>query len=766
VFSVSQLITKYIAMRIFNSFILVLITIVSISCNQEIDPNNDPRFDGNRLMAKVLDSLNNIADPNTNYYLSGRRAAQMMEKSHSYTNPSDIINWETKYCFELLNAGNVEECIKSLTAMVNKYPGGGEAALADPEFKKVFDLLAVAYLRMGENDNCIANHNSASCIVPLQPKAFHKNTKGSLTAIEFYTQILRKYPNDYQSKWLMNIAYMTLGKYPTEVPKAHFIDFAALDESVKGFVPLENLAIELGVDVNGLAGAAIIEDFNNDGFMDIFCSSYGLFDDPNLFMSDGNGGYNDETAKAMLTGISGGLNAKQADFNNDGFIDILVLRGAWLDKGGEWPNSLLRNNGDGTFSDITFSAGMKNAYPTETASWADVNNDGLLDVFIANENNDQNQFPCELYINNGNETFKNMAHDWGVDGNFGYAKAAVFADFNNDGWQDLYVACLNQDNKLFMNRGKSSDGKVKFENIADKAGVTKPFRTFPALTFDFNNDGYEDIFCTSFPTEKLSVVGEEAALEMVGKNSGTERARLYKNNGNETFSDVTKDYGLNKMIFAMGFNFGDLDNDGWLDVYAGTGAFEFNSLVPNRVFKNMAGERFAEITHGSGIGHLQKGHGIAFGDLDNDGDQDIYTTMGGAVEGDNAHNALFANPNHGNHWLALQLQGKSVARDAHNSRVLIRCKKGNQSQTYYLTVGSGGSFGANSLQVEAGIGNFDHIEELEIWWGGNPKKKEIIKNITIDRCYTIKEGDKKATLVHRKVSPLKGDKVGSGCCKK
>ncbi|MFM6951602.1 MAG: FG-GAP-like repeat-containing protein, partial [Bacteroidota bacterium] len=314
-------------MRVQISIFSLSFFLLFTACQNNQDPNSDPRFNGNRLMVKVLDSLNTIADPNTNYYLSGRRAAQMLEKSHTYTNPEDIINWETKYCFELLNAGNVDECIKTATAMINKYPGGGEAALADPNFKKVFDLLAVAYLRMGENDNCIANHNSASCIVPLKPKAFHKNTKGSLTAIEFYTQILRVYPSDYQSKWLMNIAYMTLGKYPAEVPKAHFIDFSALDEKVTGFVPLENLAIELGVDVNGLAGAAIIEDFNNDGFMDIFCSSYGLFDDPNLFMSDGKGGYNDETAKAMLTGISGGLNAKQADFNNDGLVDILVLRG-------------------------------------------------------------------------------------------------------------------------------------------------------------------------------------------------------------------------------------------------------------------------------------------------------------------------------------------------------------------------------------------------------------------------------------------------------
>lgn len=759
-------------------FIILLFGLLA-ACKSNNDPTTDPRFDGNRKMAKVLDSLYNVADPKTNYLLSGERAAlcfQQMRvaelprpgKLQNYTNPIDIINWETKYCFELLNAGNVDDCIKTLTAMINKYPGGGEKAIADINFKKVFELAALASLRMGENDNCTANHNSASCIVPIQSKAFHKNTKGSLTAIKFFTQILKVYPKDYQSRWLLNIAYMTLGRYPSEVPKEYFIDFNALEEKTVAFVPFENLAIELGVDVNGLAGAAIIEDFNNDGFMDIFCSSYGLNDNPSLFVSNGKGSYVDQTSTAMLSGIYGGLNAKQADFNNDGFTDILVLRGAWLDKGGEWPNSLLRNNGDGTFSDITFAAGMKNAYPTQTAAWADVNNDGFLDVFIGNENNDQNQFPCELFINNGNETFTNVADEWGLSGNFGIVKSAVCADFNNDGWQDLFIGCLNQDNKLFMNRGfeRGSKKKIVFQNIANKAGVTKPFNTFPSMVFDYNNDGLEDIFCTSYPTEKLSVVGEEAAMEMLKINSGSERAKLYQNNGNETFSDVSKEAGLDKIIFAMGFNFGDLDNDGWIDVYTGTGAPEFNSLVPNRVFKNINGQRFAEITNSSGLGHLQKGHGIAFGDLDNDGDQDIYTTLGGAVEGDNAHNALFANPNHGSHWVNIALHGNSGHADAQGSRIILHCSNGNNKYTFYHTIGSGGSFGANSLQLEAGIGQSTSVDLVEIWWYGNPQKKQLIKNIPVNKFVSITEKQGTFQLSNRPAMPLKVGKLSGSCCKK
>ncbi|MDA1182870.1 MAG: hypothetical protein O3B82_04660, partial [Bacteroidetes bacterium] len=146
---------------VFN-FILILVLFFS-ACNSPKNPETDSRFDGNRKMAKLLDSLNNSADPDINYFLSGPRAARLKQKGHSYTESDDIIRWETKYCFELLNAGNTEDAIKNLLLMINNYKGGSENALQNPEFKKVFDLLAVANLRLGESENCLSNHNSASC---------------------------------------------------------------------------------------------------------------------------------------------------------------------------------------------------------------------------------------------------------------------------------------------------------------------------------------------------------------------------------------------------------------------------------------------------------------------------------------------------------------------------------------------------------------------------------------------------------------------------
>ena len=731
----------------------------------EFDKNQaDLRFEGNRQMALILDSLNTVANFQTNYFLSGKRAEQLLINKPAFKSGKEAIVWNLKYAFELLNSGNAHGAINEIETFLKDFNGSDEEKIRIPQFKSLYELLAVAYLRHGENENCVANHNSESCILPLKGKAIHVKKNGSQQAMRYYAMLLEVYPDDIQLKWLFNIAAMTLGDFPQGVPEKFRIDFAAVDTKVTGFTPLYNAATDLGVDVKGLSGAGIIEDFNGDGFMDVFASSYGIQDNATLFFSDGKGGFIDVTDSAQLRGITGGLNAKQADFNNDGFMDILLLRGAWLDEGGEWPNSLLRNNGDGTFSDVTFAAGMGSSfYPTETATWADVNNDGWVDVFIANENNDKNAHPCELFINNGDGTFTDKAKDWGMDGNFGYAKAANFADFNNDGWMDLFLGCLGQPNYLFMNRGKQPNGELKFENIAGKAGVTLPNMSFPAIVVDFDHNGYPDILSTSFPLNRLDYVAQDVGEEMLGIPNKVEKTKLFLNQGNENFKEVSKEWNIDKMIFAMGFNSGDLNNDGWIDVYAGTGAFAFTTLVPNRVFLNRGGKGFDEVTMSSGMGHLQKGHGIGFGDLDNDGDQDVYVTLGGAVEGDDAHNALFVNPNTGNNWLRLQLRS-SENKNSIGARVRVTGKTASGNlQNWYHTVGDGGTFGSNSMELEIGMGALTEILEVGIDWPG--RKREVYKGFDINKAWICKEGVIMPQIRKLSRSVLKGNSGSKACCK-
>jgi hypothetical protein len=205
---------------------------------------------------------------------------------------------------------------------------------------------------------------------------------------------------------------------------------------------------------------------------------------------------------------------------------------------------------------------------------------------------------------------------------------------------------------------------------------------------------------------------------------------------------VSAAYGVNHVNYAMGCNFGDIDNDGWPDYYLGTGAPPYTSIVPNKLYHNIGGKRFEDITYATNTGHIQKGHGVVFADIDNDGDQDIYEVMGGAVEGDRFRNVLFENTSiTGNHWIKVKLEGTTSNRAAIGARVRIKVKMEDGSfQDFYHTVCTGGSFGSGPLRIEAGLGKATGIEEIEIKWPNAKQTVEVIKNVSMDTLVKIKEG--------------------------
>src|SRR6185369_10547919 len=357
----------------------------------------------------------------------------------------------------------------------------------------------------------------------------------------------------------------------------------------------------------------------------------------------------EQTEQAGLLGEVGGLNLIQADFNNDGFPDVLVLRGAWLRDEGRFPKSLLRNNGDGTFEDVTESAGLLSFKPTQTAVWFDYDNDGWIDLFVGYETvGASSTNRCELYHNNGNGTFSECALECGV-GFVGFVKGVCSADFDKDGRPDLFLSVLGGPNVLFHNDGPAATNSAghtvwKFSDVARQTGVTEPLYSFSCWFFDYDNDGWEDLFVCGY---HIHDVGDVCA-DYLGLTTDAERPRLYHNNRDGTFSDVTRQTGLYRVLHGMGANFGDLDNDGYLDFYVGTGDPDLATIIPNRMFRNDSGKRFQDVTASGGFGNLQKGHGVSFGDIDNDGDQDIYENMGGAVSGDVYHNVLYLNPGNTN----------------------------------------------------------------------------------------------------------------------
>jgi len=650
-----------------------------------------------------------------------------------------------QYAQQLLYAGRTIEAIKQLNRLEKLWKSIAPADWAANRAGVRMEL-AVAYLRLGEQENCLLRRSCESCILPLKGGAVHRAQRGSRNAIPLLEEVLRGDPGDLSARWLLNIAYMTLGEHPAKVPARWRIPAEAFrsDYPLKQFT---DIAAQVGLDVHALSGGVILEDFNGDDCLDVLTSSVGLRDQLRYFQSSGEGRFVERTREAGLAGQTGGLNLIQTDYNNDGFPDAMVLRGGWFGDQGCWPLSLLRNNGNGTFTDVTEQAGLLRFHPTQTAVWFDYNADGWLDVFVGNESPAGMVHPCELFRNNGNGTFTECAAESGL-AIVGMVKAAVGGDFNNDGRPDLYLSIHGGENILLRNDGPRggdrSAGLWMFADVTAQAGVSQPKDSFSCMFFDYDNDGWQDLFVTGY---RLSGSGVGAvAADYLGKPTSAERPRLYRNRGDGTFADVTVEARLNKVLWGMGMNFGDLDNDGWLDFYVGTGNPNLSVLVPNRMFRNAGGKRFQDVTSSGGFGHLQKGHGIGFGDLNNDGAQDIYESMGGIYDGDTAFNTLYENPGHGNHWLTLKLQGVRSNRAAVGARIRVTVETPSGLRDIYKTVGSGGSFGASPFRQEIGLGDARHIEQVEIRWPTSGRT-QLLQGLAKDSFYQVREGEAAARVL-------------------
>ena len=626
------------------------------------------------------------------------------------------------------------QCQQLVDQTLKETPDERMAQLAnDLDFK-----LGVAHLRLAETQNCVNRNTLDSCLVPIRGGGIHVDLDGSTGAIHWFERVLRKAPEKsaiwLRALWLYNIAHMTLGQYPDEIPKEWRVPQRAF-EPKGGFPSFTNISQRKGLDTFSLAGGAIVDDFNGDCQLDIVVSNYDTYGQMHFFENE-QGEFIDSTKQAGLTGLLGGLNLVQTDYDNDGFLDLFVLRGGWFQSGGRHPNSLLHNNGDGTFTDVTFSANLQSRAPTQTASWADYDNDGDLDLYIGNETTRSVPIYSLLYRNNADGTFTDVADQAGVLNNR-FAKAVVWGDYDNDRLPDIYVSNFGQSNRLYRNRG---DGT--FVDVAQQLGVTGPRRSFPAWFWDFNNDGALDLYVSSYADDIVWLAAH--FLEVLPHDAGyeIEPPALYKGNSSGGFTHVSERYQLTAPTAPMGSNFGDLDNDGYLDFYLGTGEPEYQNLMPNVMYHNQQGESFADVTMAGRFGHVQKGHGVSFADLDHDGDQDVFEQLGGAYPGDGFYDALFENPGFGNNWIVISLVGRHSNRAALGARLQLRVKQGDSLRSIYKHVNSGGSFGANPLGQSIGLGNAEQVESLEIFWPSSGKT-QVLRDLSVNQAIRVVEGQER-----------------------
>ena len=645
---------------------------------------------------------------------------------------------------EMLGVGDSDGSIRELEEVRRRWQRA-QRTMTQDGVKELGRDLAISYLRLGEQENCGTMHGQRACLFPLRASAVHQMPRGAEGAVRELTALLEKDDADTRSRWLLNVAYMQLGRYPKDVPPQWLISSGRFDSEAK-LPEFPEVAASAGVDITGHAGGVVVEDFDGDGWPDIMVSSSGPLDQMHLFHNNGDGSFTDVTRKSGLMGETGGLNIVVTDYNNDGHPDVLVLRGGWWGKQGCYPMSLLRNNGNGTFDDVTEEAGLLSAGPTQTAAWADFDGDGWLDVLVGHESSGEERYPSQLFHNNHDGTFTEMGAASGL-ADLGFAKGVAWGDFNNDGRPDLYVSVMNGRNRLFRNDGPRDLHDItkgwRFTDVTAAAGVAQQKNSFATWFFDYDNDGWPDIFVAGYSLKSTADIG---AFEM-GLPVSAEKPKLYRNMHDGTFRDVSSEVHLDRAILTMGANFGDLDNDGWLDIYLGTGDTTYESLLPNRMFRNGEGRRFEDVTTAGDFGHLQKGHGVAFADLRRTGFEDIFEEVGGAQPGDSFQSVLFRNPGNGNHWITLKLEGVRSNRAAFGARIDVTVKTpGGGLRHIYRTVGFGSSFGGNPLEQHIGIGAANSVAEITVKWPATGIIDHI-RSVQVNRRYRLREGDGKLESV-------------------
>jgi hypothetical protein len=495
------------------------------------------------------------------------------------------------------------------------------------------------------------------------------------------------------------------------------------------------------------AGCAFF-DFDNDGWMDIFLVNSGPCDfftpatplRNALYRNNRDGTFTDVTTQAGLSapGTGYGMGVAVGDYNNDGYPDLFVTS---YNR-----STLYRNNGNGTFTDVTMASGIATPGWASSAVWFDYDNDGRLDLFVCrfvefdkaankfcgNEGTGERHYcipriyppaPSWLFRNNGDGTFTDVSESSGIRAALGKAWGVVATDINNDGWMDLFVANDTVANFLWVNH----QGKFKDEGIEAGVAYSADGRARSGMgvdTADLDQDGWQDLTVTNVDQEMYS---------------------LYHNNKDGSFDDLSPANGIGDATRSMsgwGLRFFDYDNDGDVDLFIANGhpddQIEVHSgsvtyrepllLFHNdgRVLKNVSASA------GPVFQIPLAARGLALGDFDNDGAVDVLIAI------NNGAPLLLRNQAaRGNHWLGLKLVGKKANIDAIGARVTW--KAGSLKRTR-LKAGGGSYLSSHDPRMVLGIGAHTKIEQLEIRWPAPSTLVEMFTDLPVDRYISIVEG--------------------------
>ena len=508
------------------------------------------------------------------------------------------------------------------------------------------------------------------------------------------------------------------------------------------------------IETNG-SGVAFL-DYDNDGWVDILLlngtrlEGFPKGKEPTikLYRNQRNGSFSDITAKAGLKRAGWGSSICAGDYDNDGFEDF------YLTYWGQ--NALYRNNGNGTFTDMTQKAslGTNGTRWGSGCTFVDYDRDGKLDLFVANYlkfdlatapepgkgpncvwkgipvNCGPKGLPTDtnlLYHNNGDGTFADVSDKSGVAKvERRYSMTAITTDFNNDGWPDIYVACDSTASTLYRNNrdGTFTDVSLETGTAYNEDGQAQA--GMGVTVGDYNGDGLLDIFKTHF-ADDLPI--------------------LYKNSGREFFEDASRAAGFDHTRYVeWGTGFADFDNNGWPDIMIVTGNVypeveklfkEYPHRGPRLVYQNLGNGRFKEVTSDSGPGALtaKSSRGCAFGDFDNDGDVDVLIMNMNEPPSLLRNEYINKESRETNNWLKVKLIGTKSNRSAIGARVQV--KSGLHIQTQEVTSQSS-YYSHNDLRLHFGVGTNSKVVQIEIRWSSG--QKEMVKDVAVNQVVVIKEG--------------------------